>query len=312
AWLSHHTRMRRGDAAADLSLAEALDRDRPVLAAAVREGRVNVAQARVIAATLAEIPTRVGLDVIAKAETHLVELAGDHDPSALAKLGRRILEMVDPERFEAEEARKLADAEKHAAERQRLRIRALGDGTTRISAVIPDAVAARLATYLHAFTNPRLADGAVRGSADEAGTSESEQPTFGGPLAMLGRPRQLAEAFGQLLETLDPKRLPIHGGDATNVTVTISLDALKSGLGVATLDNETPGDGFETITAAQARRLACNAQIIPAVLGKDSELLDLGRAARLFSKAQRRALLLRDQTCRTEGCSIPGTWSEAH
>src|SRR5690606_21772159 len=106
-WLSHHARVRRTDAVADLSLAKMMDRGHPVLAAGVREGRVNIAQARVIEAALAELPTRVGVDVIAKAETHLVGLAAEHDPSALAKLGRRILEVIDPERFEEEEARKL-------------------------------------------------------------------------------------------------------------------------------------------------------------------------------------------------------------
>lgn len=106
AWLSQHARLRRGDAAGDLVLAKALDRDRPVLAAGVREGRVNIAQAKVIVAALAEVPTRVGVEVVAKAEAHLVDLAGEHDPSELAKLGRRILEVVDPERFEEEEARK--------------------------------------------------------------------------------------------------------------------------------------------------------------------------------------------------------------
>ncbi|WP_162598775.1 HNH endonuclease signature motif containing protein [Nocardioides gilvus] len=312
AWLSHHTRLRRSDAAADLSLAQALDRDRPVLATAVREGRVNVAQAKVIVTALEELPTRVGVEVIAKAEAHLVGLAANHDPTELARLGRRILEVIDPERFEEEEARKLADAEQYAAEKQRLKMRALGDGTTRISGIVPDATAARLATYLHAFTNPRLSDGAVRSKTDESGQSEAEKPAFGGPLAMLGRPKQLAEAFSQLLEAFDPSRLPIHGGDATNVTVTISFADLKRDLGVATIDNGTPGDGFDTLTAAQARRLACTARIIPAVLGGDSEVLDLGRGQRLFTKAQRRALLLRDKTCRSEGCDIPGTWSEAH
>src|SRR5690606_8532801 len=68
----------------------------------------------------------------------------------------------------------------------------------------------------------------------------------------------------------------------------------------------------DRITAAQARRLACNAKIIPAVLGTDSAVLDVGRASRLFTRAQRKALLLRDETCRAEGCSIPGTWTEAH
>ncbi|QCX26573.1 DUF222 domain-containing protein [Nocardioides jishulii] len=309
AWLSRTQRLRRSDCVADGRLAEALDRDLPVLSTALREARVNLAQARVIAAAVGELPDRVGAEVIAKAEAELVRLAADHDPKDLTVLGRRILQIVDPERFEDEERRRLQGAERQAALRQRLRLRAVGDGLTRISGVLPDAVAARLATYLHAFTNPRLAEGAVRGSADDAGTAEGEERGFG---QAVNRPRRLAEAFGQLLETLDPKRLPIHGGDATNVTVTISLDALRDGLGVATLDNGVPGDGFEAITAAHARRLACNARIIPAVLGSDSEVLDLGRASRLFTKAQRRALLLRDRTCRAEGCDIPGTWSEAH
>jgi len=306
-WLAASAQVRRSDAAADVRLATALDRSLPVLARAVREGRVNIAQARVVAAAVEELPARVGADVIQRAEARLVEFADEHDPTALAKLGRRILEVVDPERFEAEEARALAEAEKRADEKQRLRIRALGDGTSRISAVVPDATAARLATYLHAFTNPRLSDGAVRSSAAE--TEEADAPRFG---ERVSHPRRMAEAFTQLFEVMDPSRLPIHGGDATHVMVTIPFETLTAELGVATIDNETPGDGHDTITAAQARRLACTAKIIPAVLGKDSEVLDLGRAARLFTKAQRRALAVRDQTCRAEGCSIPGTWSEAH
>lgn len=310
-WLTHHTHVRRPDAAADLKLAVALDRDLAVLATAMREARVNVAQARVIAHALSELPDGIEPEVAALAEAELVRLAGEHGPADLAKLGRRILELVDPQRSEDEERRKLEDAEKAAQEKQRLKMRALGDGLTRISGVIPDAVAARLSTYLHAFTNPRLADGTARMTADQDGTDKDAQAQrgFGRPV---NHPRRLAEAFGQLLETLDPSRLPLHGGDATNLTVTISLDDLKTGLGMATLDNGTPGDGFDHITAGHARRLACTAKIIPVVLGADSEVLDVGRASRLYTKAQRKALLLRDKTCRAEGCTIPGTWAEAH
>src|SRR5690606_24604678 len=148
----------------------------------------------------------------------------------------------------------------------------------------------------------------TRRASDLEKTATEEQATG----LVVNHPRRLAEAFAQLLETLDPSQLPVHGGDATNVTVTIPFETLKTGLGVATLDNGVPGDGFDRITASQARRLACNAKIIPVVLGADSEVLDVGRASRLFTKAQRKALLLRDETCRAEGCSIPGTWTEAH
>ncbi len=312
-WLSRTQHLRWGDCTADLRLAESLERDHPLVADALRAGELNLAQARVVVSAVDELPSRVG------AEAALVQYAAEFEPTTPARLGRRILDVVAPEVAEAEEARQLARLERHAAERQRLRRRALGEGTTRISAIVPDATAARLATYLHAFTNPRLADGSPRDAATttDGATGADADPAglgtaFGSPLTRLPRPRLLAEAFAQLLECLDPARLPIHGGDATTLTVTIGLDSLTSDLGVATLANGVPGDGHDTITAAQARRLACSAQIIPAVLGADSELLDLGRSRRLFSKAQRRALLLRDCTCRAEGCDIPGTWSEAH
>ena len=88
--------------------------------------------------------------------------------------------------------------------------------------------------------------------------------------------------------------------------VTLDLDTLLTGIGVATTST---GD---RVTAEQARRLACQARIIPVVLGREGEVLDLGRSARLFSPAQRKALAIRDRECTTDGCSIPAAWCEAH
>ena len=59
------------------------------------------------------------------------------------------------------------------------------------------------------------------------------------------------------------------------------------------------------ITPATARMIACDAAIIPAVLGGDSEVLDLGRKTRTWSPAQRRALRLEDKGCRWPGCQAP-------
>ncbi|MGL5810133.1 MAG: HNH endonuclease signature motif containing protein, partial [Nocardioides sp.] len=56
----------------------------------------------------------------------------------------------------------------------------------------------------------------------------------------------------------------------------------------------------------------CTAGIIPLVLGGTSEPLDLGRKQRLFTPAQRRAMAVRDRTCRAVGCDIPAPWCEAH
>jgi len=94
--------------------------------------------------------------------------------------------------------------------------------------------------------------------------------------------------------------------------VTMSLASLRAELATATLGNPAPGDSHDRITAEEARRLACTAQIVPAVLGAKGEVLDLGRSQRLFTRAQRRALALRDGECRAEGCHIPAPWCEAH
>jgi len=66
----------------------------------------------------------------------------------------------------------------------------------------------------------------------------------------------------------------------------------------------------ERISAATARRLAAQAEIIPVVLGSPSEPLDQGRAVRLFTEAQRRALAVRDGGCVWPGCNAPPGWCE--
>jgi len=66
------------------------------------------------------------------------------------------------------------------------------------------------------------------------------------------------------------------------------------------------------LDAGTLRRLACDADVIPVVLGTAGEVLDVGRAARLFTKGQRRALTHRDGGCTWPGCDSPAAWSRAH
>lgn len=60
------------------------------------------------------------------------------------------------------------------------------------------------------------------------------------------------------------------------------------------------------------RRLACDAGVVPAVLGGASEVLDLGCTVRLFTKGQVKALWLRDGGCTFPGCSAPAGWGDTH
>ncbi|WP_364398832.1 HNH endonuclease signature motif containing protein [Pseudarthrobacter sp. LMD1-1-1.1] len=66
------------------------------------------------------------------------------------------------------------------------------------------------------------------------------------------------------------------------------------------------------VPAATLRKVACDADIIPALLGTTGEILDLGRKTRLFTPAQRTALTTRDQGCAFPNCTTPAPWCEAH
>ena len=270
----------------DLALAQALDQ-REVVRGGLVEGRFTLAHARIITRTLDELPDDVPTAIVARAEAHLCDLAAQFNPVDLRRLAARILALVAPELAEAAEAKAIQRLEEQAAAKATLTISDHGNGLTRIHALVPTAVGERLRTLVEAYTQPRIA------------ALEADRRV---------RPRNqiMAEAFAHLLECVDSQRLPAHGGDATTVIVTVPLDQLRTELGTAQLGDGTP------ITASEARRLACTSTIIPTVLGGKSEPLDLGRARRLFSPAQRKALRLRDRRCRAEGCTVPATWCDAH
>jgi hypothetical protein len=88
--------------------------------------------------------------------------------------------------------------------------------------------------------------------------------------------------------------------------VTIDHTVLTGALKTARLDTG------ETISAGEARRIACGAGILPAVLGGRSVALNLGRESRLFSEAQRIAVGLTHDTCAADGCQKPFAWCELH
>ncbi|GAB2971805.1 HNH endonuclease signature motif containing protein [Nocardioides montaniterrae] len=286
-WLAHETHLDPRTCHSEMKLAQAIDEKCSQVAASMRAGAVNRAQAQVIVTALEKLPPEIDQVTRRRAEKHLVELAGQFGPRELRTLGDRILSVVAPEIADEADAKALEREERSARVKTSIRFKRLGDGITRIVGQVPDAVAARLETYLDAFSSPRVSTG-----------------------ERLPRSRRLGEAFCALLEHLDPKKLPDHGGDATTAMVTISLDDLRRDLATAGVIGSLDGD--LRITADEARRLACTAKIIPVVLGGKGEVLDLGRAQRLFNASQRKALRLRDKQCRAEGCSIPATWCEAH
>ena len=64
--------------------------------------------------------------------------------------------------------------------------------------------------------------------------------------------------------------------------------------------------------AADLRRIACDTQVIPVVMGGPSEVLDVGRAKRSIPPAIRRALIARDQGCVWPGCNRAPVHCDGH
>ncbi len=96
-----------------------------------------------------------------------------------------------------------------------------------------------------------------------------------------------------------------RSGVRTTIVVRMNKRDLDSGSGLGSIDGTS-----QPVSVGQLRRLAGEAGIIPEVLGGDSEVLDLGRTRRMFTCAQRIALVERDGGCAK--CHAPPEHCEAH
>ena len=87
-------------------------------------------------------------------------------------------------------------------------------------------------------------------------------------------------------------------------------------IGLEELQGRCRGAGLtsfgEVLSTDVVRRLACDAQVVPVVLGTRGEILDQGEAIRLFNRSQIRHLWLRDKHCTFPGCHKPAAWTDAH
>ena len=99
-------------------------------------------------------------------------------------------------------------------------------------------------------------------------------------------------------------------GVKTTLMLTMSYDDLAARVGAATVVGS--GQGGALIAPETVRRLACDANVIPTVLGSRGEILDLGRSTRLATPGQLAALWLRDRGCSFPGCTTPAHWCDAH
>ncbi|SDK69950.1 protein of unknown function [Nocardioides sp. YR527] len=292
-WMRTELLVDKGVARSQVKLAAAVTKY-DLVADGLAEGVVSQDKARVITQALDKIeadPVASSEDLVL-AEKLLVDYATRLTANELRIVGRRILREIDPARFEDAEAKALLAEEERAQQKTALRVWDNHDGTVGFDGVLPTSIGMRFKRLVEAYAQPR----------------KQQLVAKGAPLPPWER--LMGQGFARLLETVDPAALPRHGGDATTINVVISLEELRKEIGIATLGyDETNGT---TISAAEARRMACNATIIPWVLGGDSEVLDAGRGSRFFQPIQRKAMRLQQKCCQAEGCDMPPEWCDAH
>lgn len=271
-------------------------------------GDISDRHAAAISRAMAELPD--GLTPLARkrAEEILVTKAGSHTPRQLGRLAPAVLAEVAPDLIPDQ------SAEANATEARRARAVARrsfqygddGDGSVWFRGSLPEAEATPFIRSIEAFVerDRRAARNRERDLRD-AGAGPAEFREQRGVDARRTPAQRRADALVELSRHV--RDTPTTVGDRPRLVVTVTLDALQSradGAGIL-----PSGD---KLSAGELRRLCCDADLVPVVLGARSEILDVGRSRRLVTPAIRRALSLRDRGCVFPNCDIPDTGCDAH
>ena len=283
-----------------------------VLGDAVREGRVSVAAGEAIRVGLGTATTGMPAEVLEQAAERLCEEAATLDPDRLQRRAREL-------RDELDEAG-IVDRERSRRAARSLRLVRQPDGMTRIVWLLDPESAAIVTTVYDRATSPRrggprFVDPEAREKA--ACVADDDRTT-----------EQLAsDAFTELLrQSAATDRDVLVGGDEPAVRILITADALASGDGHASEDGHGVGHGDgdahgvghgsletgEVVGLATVHRLACAGGVVPVVLDRAGQVLDVGREQRFYTRRQRRAMAVRDGGCMWPGCDRPPSWTEAH
>ena len=248
----------------------------PLVRDALRDGVLDPDHVDAIAETVKKIPAWAPGNTPEIVEKHLVETARAAHPSVVRSHGETLLSRIDPDGDQpADEA--LAEP------KNTFRSRRDQAGWMHFTGTIEPETAEELDAMLGALAKPD-------------GPSDDRHPT-----------QRLGDAFCDVIHhAIDSPDLPARGGEKPHLNATMDYTHLLAGIGTATLE------GGALLSAAAARRIACDCGVVPVVMNGASVPLDVGRTRRLVTPKQRVALNARDQGCAFPNCGRPARWSDAH
>ena len=265
-WLHNVADLPVGVGRARLALHHALT-SRPVVAAAFSSGDIGPEAASAVCAAIDTLPGGVPAAMYTEIETLLVDTARDEGTKAVVARSMEIANRFDPDGF--------AQHEEDARARRFLHLIRQHDGTLKVRGCLDKEAGALVLAVLDPLAAPEPVNEGIR----DLRLAE----------------HRYADALVQLCQLATPT-LPEVRGERPHMFVTTTLESLQHATAAALGTLE----GGYLISPSALRRIACDANIIPVVLGSASQPLDIGRATRIVPQGLRRALILRDG-----GCAFP-------
>jgi hypothetical protein len=274
-WIRIHCHM-TGPQAANYVAAGAHFDDMPQTVDAVADGKVGFGHMVVMARTadaLAASPTARVFD-----EERLLAQARENSVGKFHHICRHLRHAADPKGYAATEA--------DLVENRTLRIGTDADsGAVFLSGVFDSESGAVIRTVLEPL-------------ARRSGAHDKRRYD-----------RRMADALVDVAwHHLDNGLVPQSASQRTHLQVTTSLETLLAleGAPAAEMEFSLP------ISSKTVERLACDCSVTRILLGSDSMVIDVGRAKRVISGPQRKALNARDRGCVWPGCDRPASWTSGH
>ncbi len=251
----------------------------PTVRLALQKGELDPRHVDAVSDTVARLPEWATADHRELVESTLAETARGESPRVVREHGRILLDRIDQDGPEPRD-------DEPAETGNLLRYRRMPGGGMCFRGQFDRETAGVLEALLGSLAMPRP-------PAEDVPDSRTLEQREGDGLAAI------------IHVAADSGAAPTRGGVKPHLAITVDHRVLTDKVGTAALD-----DG--TTLRRTARRLACDARLVPIVLGSDSVPLDVGRTHRLVNPHQRNALIARDKGCAFPSCHLSPRWTDAH
>ncbi len=246
----------------------------PTITNAAQAGAVSPAQADAITQVLTDLPDDLPASTLAQGEQLMLDFAATFNSTELRRLAHHLLECLAPEVADQKEADRLERDHRHAQRTRHLTFTPDHHGSVFLKGSLPSPDAATLIALIDSYVT------AQRGIDRLDPRTPTPTPGMRRADALMA----LVHAHSQA-ETA-PKR----AGDRPRATITLDYATLEATAKQLGLLQGRLGPTNEPIPGSVLRRLLCDADILPIILGSDGIPLDVGRTQRLVTPTIRAAL----------------------